>query len=144
MVGAFDLLAVELSAGKRHAAVRAGVAQGKGFSLLVAPNCQGLFQQHSFGELSAGKLIGRKGAVPETEEHERIGRLPPQRAKIRPAGGPGLGLQWRVVRHWTGEDTAVDQKLEPPRRRGRREKPDLEQPSSRRCLGALSGAQARS
>src|SRR6266404_2357390 len=32
VVGAFDLLAVEVSAGKRHAAMRAGVAQGKGLA----------------------------------------------------------------------------------------------------------------
>jgi len=36
VVGAFDFLAVELSAGKRHAAMRTGVAQGKGLAVLVA------------------------------------------------------------------------------------------------------------
>src|ERR1700675_609386 len=36
VVGAFDLLAVEVSAGKRHAAVRAGVAQSEGLAWSVA------------------------------------------------------------------------------------------------------------
>jgi hypothetical protein len=36
VVRAFDLLAVETSAGKRHAAMRAGVAQGEGLALPVA------------------------------------------------------------------------------------------------------------
>src|ERR1700730_1843393 len=38
VVGALDLLAVEVSAGKRHAAVRAGVAQSEGLALWVAPD----------------------------------------------------------------------------------------------------------
>src|SRR6267378_1881686 len=36
VVAAFDLLAVEVSAGKRHAAVRAGVTQSEGLAWLVA------------------------------------------------------------------------------------------------------------
>src|SRR6266478_1235538 len=36
VVGAFDLFAVELSTGKRHPAMRAGVAQGKGLALSIA------------------------------------------------------------------------------------------------------------
>src|SRR5208282_2194890 len=36
VVRTFDLLAVELSAGERHAAMRTGVAQGKGLALPVA------------------------------------------------------------------------------------------------------------
>jgi hypothetical protein len=115
VVRAFDLLAVELSAGKRHTAMRAGVAQGKGLAVLVASDQQGLFEQHGLGQLSAAELIGWQRTVPEAEEHERVGRLPPQRANIGPAGGPGLGLEWEVVRHWTSENTAVDQKLEPTR-----------------------------
>src|SRR5438445_550526 len=43
VVGTFDLLAVEVSAGKRHAAVRAGVARSEGLALLVASNYQWLF-----------------------------------------------------------------------------------------------------
>src|SRR3981189_786039 len=45
VVGTFDLLAVEVSEGKRHAAMRAGVAQGKGLAWLVASNYQWLFEQ---------------------------------------------------------------------------------------------------
>src|SRR6266446_9586325 len=92
VVGAFDLLAIEVSAGKRHAAMRAGVAQSEGLAWLVASHYQWLFEQHRLGELSDAKLFRRERAVPETEEHERVGRL---------------GLQWKVVRHWTGEDTAA-------------------------------------
>jgi hypothetical protein len=43
-------------------------------------------------------LTSRDRAVPKTEEHERIGRL---------------GLEWEVVRHWTGEDTAAAAKSKP-------------------------------
>jgi hypothetical protein len=53
MVGAFDLLAVELSAGKRHAAMRAGVAQGKGLAMLVASDDERLFEQHRLDQLAA-------------------------------------------------------------------------------------------
>jgi hypothetical protein len=49
VVRAFDLLAVELSAGKGHAAMGAGVAQGKGLALAVASDDQRLFQQHRLG-----------------------------------------------------------------------------------------------
>src|SRR6266853_4311150 len=44
VVGTFDLLAVEVSAGKRHTAVRAGVAQGEGLAWLVASHYQWLFE----------------------------------------------------------------------------------------------------
>src|ERR1700681_4260015 len=40
VVGTFDLLAVEVSAGKRHPAMRAGVAQSKGLAWLVASHYQ--------------------------------------------------------------------------------------------------------
>src|SRR6202171_5779400 len=38
VVGALDLLAVEVSAGKRYAGVRAGVAESEGLALWVAPD----------------------------------------------------------------------------------------------------------
>jgi hypothetical protein len=63
----------------------------------VASHYQWLFEQHRLGELSAAELTGRESAVPEAEEHERVGRL---------------GLEWKVVRHWTGEDTAAAAKSE--------------------------------
>src|SRR5260370_30571197 len=44
VVGTFDLSAVEVSAGKRHAAVPAGVPQSAGVGLLVASYQQALFQ----------------------------------------------------------------------------------------------------
>ena len=74
MVAAFDF-AVEVSAGERHAAMGAGVAQGEGLALPVAADDQRKFQQHGFVELVAVNLIGRQGAIPEAEEHERIGSL---------------------------------------------------------------------
>src|SRR6266403_3183304 len=49
VVGTFDLLAVEVSAGKRHAAMRAGVAQSEGLAWLVASHYQWLFEQHRLG-----------------------------------------------------------------------------------------------
>jgi len=66
--------------------MRAGVAQGKSLALSVASDNQRLFEQHSlcYCELSATEPTGRQRAVPETEEHKRIGRL---------------GLEWEVVRH---------------------------------------------
>src|SRR6266849_4539051 len=98
VVGTFDLLAVELSIGKRHPAMRAGVAQGERLALSVASDNQRLFEQRGLGEMSATELTSRQRTVPETEEHERIGRL---------------GLEWEVVRHWTGEDTAAAAKSKP-------------------------------
>jgi hypothetical protein len=42
-------LAVEVSAGKRHAAMRAGVAQSEGLAWSVASDYQWLFEQHRLG-----------------------------------------------------------------------------------------------
>ena len=64
--------------------MRAGVAQGEGLALGVASDDQRLLQQHCLGKLAVTELIRRKRAIPEAEEHERIGRL---------------GLEWRIVRH---------------------------------------------
>src|SRR5580658_929279 len=99
VVGAFDLLAVEVSAGKRHAAMRAGIAQSESFALPVASNDERLFEQRGLGELSGAKLTSRNSAIPEAEQHQRIGRL---------------GLDWRVVGHRTGEHTAAARKSETP------------------------------
>jgi hypothetical protein len=99
MVGAFDLFAVEGSAGKRHAAMGAGVAQSEGLAVAIASDDQRLFEQRRLRKLRSMDLTCRERAVPETEEHERVGCLPPQRAKVGPAGGRGLGLEWKVVGH---------------------------------------------
>jgi hypothetical protein len=97
------LLPIELSAGERHAAVRAGIAQSEGFGLFVASDHEGLLQQHGLRQLSAAQLIRWERAVPEAEEHERVGRLE---------------LGWNVVSHWfvghrTGENTAAAPKSKP-------------------------------
>src|SRR5271156_2190413 len=53
VVRAFNLLAVEFSAGKRHAAMWTSITQRKRQALLVASDYEGLFEQHGFDELSA-------------------------------------------------------------------------------------------
>jgi 5-formyltetrahydrofolate cyclo-ligase len=64
--------------------MRTGVAHGKGLALPVASDYQRLLKQRRFRQLSAVELTSRKRAIPEPEEHERIGRL---------------GLKWGVVGH---------------------------------------------
>src|ERR1700691_1304957 len=103
MIRALDLLPIESSAGERHAAVRAGIAQSKGVGFCVSSDHEGLLQQHGLGQFSAAQLIRWQRAVPEAEEHERVGHL---------------GLEWNVVRHWfveyrTGENTAAAAKSKP-------------------------------
>jgi hypothetical protein len=46
VIAALDLVALKASAGKRHAAVRTGVAHGESPALLVAANDERLFKQH--------------------------------------------------------------------------------------------------
>jgi hypothetical protein len=84
VIRAFDLPAFEAPAGKRHAAMGARVAQGKSLALRVATDDQRLFEQHGLRELAAMDPIRWQGAVPESEEHERVGRL---------------GLEWNFVGH---------------------------------------------
>jgi hypothetical protein len=55
-----------------------------------------LFKQQGLGELSAAELMGGQGAIPESEEHQRVG---------------SLGLEWEVVGHRTGEDTVAEANL---------------------------------
>ena len=75
VVSALEVLAVEAAAVEGHAAVRAGVAQGEGLSDAVAADDEGNFEQRRFVKLVAVDTIGRKGAIPETGEHERVGGL---------------------------------------------------------------------
>ncbi len=74
VVTALDLLTVEVGAGKRHAAVRTGVAQGERFALAVAAQHEGRLQQCGFLK-AATKLAAGHGAVPEAIEHQRVGGL---------------------------------------------------------------------
>jgi len=76
-----------------------GIAKSEGLALSIATDDQWLFEQHDVRQLAATELGGGERSIPETEEHERIGRL---------------GLEWRVFRHWTGEDTAAAVKSKPP------------------------------
>jgi hypothetical protein len=69
------LSAVEVSAGKRHAAVRAGVAQSEGMAPAVATDYERNFEERGLMKLVANDTIGGQGAIPEAREHERIGRL---------------------------------------------------------------------
>ena len=85
------MFAIETSAMEWHAAMGAGVAQCEGLALIIAPNDERLLEQHGFRKFPATQLIGRQRAIPETEEHERVG---------------GLRLQWEVVGHVTCENTA--------------------------------------
>ena len=66
-------------------------AEGEGPALTVAPDYKRLLEQHALNHFTVPELAAGKGAVPEAEQHERVGRLL---------------LKWGVVRHWTGEDTA--------------------------------------
>lgn len=70
VIGAFDVLSVEIAAVEGHAAVRTGVAQGEGAARAVAPDYEGNFEQHGLVKLIAMQTISGKGAIPEASEHE--------------------------------------------------------------------------
>ena len=75
VISALEIFAVEAAAVERHAAVRAGVAQGEGLSEAVAADDEGNFEQRGFVELVAVDAIGGQSAIPEAGEHERVGGL---------------------------------------------------------------------
>jgi hypothetical protein len=75
VVGALEVFSVELAAVERHAAMRTGVAQGEGLVLAVASDNEWNFEQRGLAELVAMDVIGRQSAIPETRQHERVGRL---------------------------------------------------------------------
>jgi hypothetical protein len=100
MVGAFEIVR------RRNVRSESGMPRwgqasrrAKAWPWLSRSDDQRLFEQRRLRKLRSMDLTCRERAVPETEEHERIGCLPPQRAKVGPAGGPGLGLEWKVVGH---------------------------------------------
>ena len=53
VISALEILSIEMSAVERHAAVRTGIAQGKGLSHAVAADHKGNFQQHCLFQLIA-------------------------------------------------------------------------------------------
>ena len=82
MVGAFDVFSIELAAVERHAAVGTGVAQREGTARAVASDDERNLKQHGFVELVAMDAVGGQGAIPETGEHERVGRLALRRVEF--------------------------------------------------------------
>ena len=75
VVAAFELLAVEVAVGKRHAAVRTSVAQGEDLALTITAENQGSFEQHRLVQAVAGKCAAGHCPIPETEEHLGVGGL---------------------------------------------------------------------
>ena len=75
VVSALEIFTVEVAAVERHAAMRAGVAQGEGLALAVAADDQRNFEQRGFVQLVAMDAIGGQGAIPEAGEHQRVGGL---------------------------------------------------------------------
>ncbi len=65
VIGAFDRLPVALSCGKRKRAVRANVAQRKGFSNSVSPKHERDFHAHRSDERSPAKFVAAQGGIPE-------------------------------------------------------------------------------
>jgi hypothetical protein len=55
--------------------MRASVSQGEGISCAVAADDQRQLKQRGFVELIALDTVSRQCAIPETGEHERVGRL---------------------------------------------------------------------
>jgi hypothetical protein len=86
VVAAFDLVAVEVPTGERHAPVGAGVLEGEGTALRVAANDKGDLEEHGFLDSIALDAISRQGPVPETGKHQGV-------------GGLALG---GIVEHWDG------------------------------------------
>jgi hypothetical protein len=91
MVGALDVFSVELATVERHAAVGTGVPQSKGFSLAIAAEDERNLKQRCLLELVAMDALGGQRAIPETSEHERIGRLALRRVEF------GHGMRVPIV-----------------------------------------------
>jgi hypothetical protein len=75
MVGAFEVLSVELAGVEGHAAVGTGVSQRKGMAYTIASDNEWNLKQHGFVELIAMDTVGGQRAIPEAGEHERVRRL---------------------------------------------------------------------
>ena len=70
VIRTLHLCAVQLSAGKRHAAVRTGIAESERSSGMVAAHGERRFEQHRFHQLAAAEFVGRQCAIPKAEQHE--------------------------------------------------------------------------
>jgi len=75
VIAAFDLVRIEVAAGKRHTAVRASVLQGERTALRVTPENERDFEQHGFFEPVAPDPITGQSPVPEAGEHQRVRSL---------------------------------------------------------------------
>ena len=75
VVGALEIFAIEFAAVQRHAAMWTGIAHDEGAAFAVSANDQRKLQQHRFVQLISVHMIGGQRAIPETGEHERVGRL---------------------------------------------------------------------
>ena len=75
VIAALEIFSVEFSAVERHAAMRAGVAQGERLSLAIASDDERNFQQRRLVKLIAMNAIGGQRAIPEAGEHQSIGGL---------------------------------------------------------------------
>jgi len=75
VIGAFEIFTIELAGVERHAAVRAGVAEGEGMVLAIASDDKGNLEKRGFVELVAMNSIGGQRAVPEAGEHQGVGGL---------------------------------------------------------------------
>ena len=75
VIRAFEVFAIEFSGMERHAAMRAGIAQGEGMSLTIAADDERNLEQHGFMQLVAMDAVGGQGTIPEAGEHQRVGGL---------------------------------------------------------------------
>jgi hypothetical protein len=75
VIAAFHLLAVKVSVGKRHAAMRTGIMQSKRTPLVVPSDGQGGLKQRGLLQAVATYLAARQGAIPEAVEHQGVWRF---------------------------------------------------------------------
>src|SRR5450432_907532 len=91
VIAALDLFAIELPVGKRDAAMGAGIAQGKGFSVCIPSNDQRQAEKLGLCHAVPPDLNSRQCPVPKAVEQQRIWRLP-----LRGFGFGGVGEIGRV------------------------------------------------
>src|SRR5882724_243443 len=88
VITAFEDFAVKVAVGERDAAVRAGIAHGKGLAFAGASEDERDFEEHRGGQVVAADFAAAQGGIPEI----------PEEAWIRGTGGIGLRLQHRSRR----------------------------------------------
>ena len=75
VISALQIFSIEAAAVERHAPMRAGVAQRKRLSHAVAADDQRSLQQRRLVQLITMHAFRGQGTVPESGEHDRVGRL---------------------------------------------------------------------